>query len=425
MEILLLLGIYLVELLCYQIVLRMLFQMKVTTKKWMILGAGLQIVIGVLPVNMAGKIFLVTFSSFCIMLISFSGKIAEIIIRLVLSLLLMACIEDIVIYPFEKLFDINYLSCLCAKGCTFMIVLLMYNLKQKFGVLKSIHINSAIYFIIGVFILLMLFCLGILNQVSTYFPNSRYVMLCNILNITIIVSIFLLAMFVIYIKQTHERMEQLLKTEKLLKESQVNYYKQILKKEVDTRKYRHDMINHLVYVQEILNQNRIDDAQQYLANILGGFKKIQSSYYTTGNEMLDTIMNYFFGMLSSNVRIEIKGKCPVVFDMEDTDVCTIFSNVFQNAVEEILENNIKKASIVVEVCKGQQYVEYKIKNTLFTEIDNSCIDKCGLPKSRKSDKLNHGIGMVNMKSTVERNHGKFEWYQNEGYFGVRIILPIK
>ncbi len=61
--------------------------------------------------------------------------------------------------------------------------------------------------------------------------------------VAISISIFLLVIFVVYIKNTNERMEQLLKTERLLKESQVNYYKRSLRKEADTRKYRHDMIN--------------------------------------------------------------------------------------------------------------------------------------------------------------------------------------
>lgn len=431
MEILLLLGIYLVELLCYQIVLRMLFQMKVTTKKWMILGVGLPIVIGVLPINMAGKNFFVTFAVIGIMFVSIEGTIIEKGIRLVLVLLLLGSIDDIFGYSCEKILDFNnkiyidLVSCFIPKCCTvislFILRIIIIYLKRY----KKTHINSAIYFVIGILILLMLLCLSILNQVIIYFPNDKYILLCDILNIAILISIFLLVIFVIYIKNTHERMEQLLKSERLLKESQVNYYKQSLKKEADTRKYRHDMVNHLVYVQEILSQNRMETAQQYLAGILGGFKKIQSSYYVIGNEMVDVIMNYFFSMLPVEVKIEIRGKCPVLFDMEDTDVCTIFSNIFQNAVEEIVENNMIDACIVVEVSKGQRYVEYRIKNTLFSEINENMIDRYGLPKSRKSDKQNHGIGMLNLKNAVERNNGKFEWSQKDGYFCVNIILPIK
>lgn len=210
-----------------------------------------------------------------------------------------------------------------------------------------------------------------------------------------------------------------------MKESQVNYYKQILKKETDTRKYRHDMVNHLVYIQESLSRNQVNQAGHYLANILGGFRKIQSTYYVIGNEMVDTIINYYFGMLSDTVNIEIRGKCPVIIDVEDIDLCTIFSNIFQNAVEEIIENNIKNAHIIVEVRKGKQYVEYNIRNSLSLELDEKCINKYGLPKSHKQDKRNHGIGMVNIKNAIEKNHGKFEWKQEKGYFCVNVVLPIK
>jgi len=198
-----------------------------------------------------------------------------------------------------------------------------------------------------------------------------------------------------------------------------------LKKEADTRKYRHDMVNHLIYIQEILSQERTKYAQNYLFNILGRFKKIQSTYFVTGNDMIDIIMNYYFNMLSGDVNIIISGKCPVIIDMEDIDVCTIFSNIFQNAVEEIIENNIKDASIIIEIQKGQQYVEYIIKNSLVSEITEKTIDKNGLPKSHKLDKRNHGIGMVNLKNTVERNHGIFKWNQKNGYFVINVTLPIK
>jgi len=58
--------------------------------------------------------------------------------------------------------------------------------------------------------------------------------------------------------------------------------------------------------------------------------EIQKMYYSIGNEMVDIIMNYFFGMLPQDVHIELKGRCPVNIDMNDTDMCTVFSNLFQN-----------------------------------------------------------------------------------------------
>ena len=77
------------------------------------------------------------------------------------------------------------------------------------------------------------------------------------------------------------------------------------------------------------------------------------------------------------------------------------------------------------VHKGNHYVEYDIKNSLYKQINENYVDKNGFPKSHKNDKHNHGIGMLNVKKTIEKNRGKFKWYQNKDSFCVNVVLPIK
>lgn len=431
MEILILCGIYLVELACYLLTLRTLFEVQRKSSIWMVAGLFLTVVIGVLPMNdVAGKNILILIVVVSMMFMTIEGSILEKILRLVLSLLLLECMDSIFSHPCNMLLGeytkyVENSDFLLIKSCSVLCLFLLNSAKEKIRKFKKVHINTGIYFIIGAIAVSMVFCLNVVNFVIDYLPYDRYVIFCNVLSIAVCISIFLLVIFVIYIKNTHEQMEELLKTEQLLKESQVNYYKQILKKEVDTRKYRHDMINHLVYVQSILSKNKLKDAQKYLESMLGKFKVIQNTYYIVGNEMVETIMNYYFGMLPNRIKIEIKGMCLVDIDMEDTDVCTVFSNLFQNAVEEILENNINDARIIVEVRKGNQYVEYSIINSMFSEINREFIGKNNLPISHKVDKKNHGIGMINVKNTVERNGGTFKWEQKEGHFIVNVVLPIR
>ena len=433
MEILLLCGIYLVETVCYQFGIRLLFEVRHRAKAGIILCLGLflPVLIGFLPIEVSGKNVLVSLSVIGVTFVSMEGNVKEKCVRLVLAFLLLATIDTIFTRPFERILkyissvhirNLEYLFCKC---CTASSLLFMNVVKVKINQHKKGHINSVIYFIIGIIAASMMFCLQLLNHVKINVDNNKFIIICNILNIVIHISIVLLVVFVVYIKNTHERMEQLLKTEQILKEAQVNYYKQNLKKEADTRQYRHDMVNHLVYVQELLSNQKQEEVQTYLSSILGGFKGIQNIYYVIGNEMVNTIMNYFFAMLPNNVDIVINRKCPVELDVKDTDICTIFSNIFQNAVEEIMLNNMKKARIIVDVSKGREYVEYCIKNSLYEKIIDSNINKNGLLKSRKLDKRNHGIGMANVKKAVEQNHGSFKWFQEDGYFCVCIVLPIK
>lgn len=396
----------------------------------MVVGILLPVGIGVLQKpDIYGKNVLLAFCVIGIMFISIEEKIEEKSGSLVLIFLLLECVNAVfmaivnnVLVDFKGNLAEN-ISYLIVKCCTAISILLFNMVKDRIKYNENMHINSTVYLIIGIMACSMIFCLMFLNQVIDYLHyNNRYIIFCSILDIAILFSIFFLVVFVIYIKKTHERMEQLLRTEKLLKEAQVNYYNQALKKEIDTRKYRHDMINHLIYVQDILSRNKIEEAQRYLISILGGFKKIQNTYYVIGNEMVNTIMNYFFGMLPDDVLVDIKGKCPVKLDLEDTDICTIFSNLLQNAVEEITENNIENAHIIIEIYKGKQYVEYRIKNSLYSEIKENSSNN--LPISHKYNKKNHGIGMLNVMNAIERNHGKFDWYKEDGYFCVSVVLPI-
>ena len=219
------------------------------------------------------------------MFLSLEGRGIEKGVELVLTLILLECIDDVFVYPRNVILkfigksDIDSWEYLIARCCVIIELLLIYLVRKRISYYKKGCINSMIYFIIGIIVALMMICLTTLNHAKIVLnSNEKFVVLCNILDVAINISILLLVIFVIYIKNTHEQMQQLLRTEQLLKESQVDYYKQALKKEKDTRKYRHDMMSHLTYVRDILDKDRVEDAEIYLENILGGFQKIQSTY---------------------------------------------------------------------------------------------------------------------------------------------------
>ena len=51
--------------------------------------------------------------------------------------------------------------------------------------------------------------------------------------------------------------------------------------------------------------------------------------------------------------------------------------------------------------------------------------KGDLPKTTKKDKKNHGIGLRNVKETVEKNHGTFQWGVEDSCFRTVVTLPLK
>ena len=98
MQILILCGIYAVELFCYQLGLRILFEVRLRTKVWMFVGLVLPVLIGVMAVDTVGKNVLVSLSSVIVIFLSAEGKVREKGIQLALVFLLLICIEDIYTY---------------------------------------------------------------------------------------------------------------------------------------------------------------------------------------------------------------------------------------------------------------------------------------------------------------------------------------
>lgn len=432
MEVLVLCGIYMLEYMCFGMGLKFLFDMKMPLSKWSGMGIILTIGVTVLPVSAVGKNVITTIVVMLMVFLNLEGKTPEKLAKVALLLVFVSCMEDLFLYwggsglvVKEMSGALNNLVYLGTKGCAFGVIYGLCLLKNILFVKKVVRTSVYAYFILGVAVAVMMFCAATLDYTEEYANNDNYIAFCDILGIVIRLCVFLLVMIVTYIQKSTGRIEQLLKIEKMLNESQSNYYRQLLKIEEDTKKYRHDMNNHLIYVGELLRENNTDKAKAYLEELQGRFVRIQKKQYVTGNEMVDIILNYFCGMLPGTVQIEISGKVPVAFDMEDTDTCTIFSNLFQNIMEELQGENLENAKVKIEIEKGQEYVKYQIANTVHQQKMPEQNNAYGLPVSRKTDKRNHGMGLSNVKTTVERNGGRFFLEKHQNMFCVNLILPLK
>ena len=84
-NILVLCGIYLVELACYQLGIRILFEVRQKSYVWMAVGIVCPVIIGVLPVEVSGKSVLVTVVVISVMFLSLEGRGIEKGVELVLT----------------------------------------------------------------------------------------------------------------------------------------------------------------------------------------------------------------------------------------------------------------------------------------------------------------------------------------------------
>lgn len=131
-------------------------------------------------------------------------------------------------------------------------------------------------------------------------------------------------------------------------------------------------------------------------------------------EMKQQQMNY-------GITVKVRGMCYRKILANDTDVCTIFSNLLQNAVEAL--SHIDSGSLDIEISEGRHYVQMEIRNSI--KPARIIIAGAREIKTSKRDKHNHGYGLQNVGEAIERNSGNFEFYVKDEMFCCEVILPVQ
>lgn len=243
----------------------------------------------------------------------------------------------------------------------------------------------------------------------------------QILTVVFLFSMIALAVFIIYVNNTNKRMKHYLEIEKTLKDTQKNYYEAMMAKEEDTRRFRHDVLNHLIALGELTKRGEMKPVADYVEEIQGDIVKIQQKCYSIGNTIIDAFLNYYVQMLEEDVEVSVTGCLTQEIAISDVELCTIFSNLIKNSVEELKKNGEGKKYLKIKVSSGQQAFKIEISNSISGEGEI----QGELPETTKKDKKNHGIGLRNVTETVEKNEGIFEWKAADACFQTVVTLPLR
>lgn len=201
-------------------------------------------------------------------------------------------------------------------------------------------------------------------------------------------------------------------------ELQYKYYLTIQEISLKTRKLYHDMNNHMICIQNIYGKNEI--ANKYIEDINKQLKDCKS-LFNTNNLILDVILNEKYMDCKTNdidfiVDINFL-KCEFL-DM--TDVCSIFSNMLDNAIEACLKIEDIEVKKIIKL-KGtilNDFFIIKCSNTKINDFrrDNIITDK--------KDKFLHGIGINSIKKSVEKYNGNIEINSSKNKFIMIVYIPL-
>lgn len=305
-------------------------------------------------------------------------------------------------------------------GLSFIYWIQKKRLLEKSKVFQALA-KGSLYICIAIMMVALPLTVTGLDYLGREINNAALTSKLQILTDIFLFSMIALAIFIIYVNNTNKRMKRYLEMEKTLKDTQKNYYEAMLAKEEDTRRFRHDVLNHLIALGELAKQGEMKPVADYVEEIQGDIVKIQQKCYSIGNTIIDAFLNYYVQMLEEDVEVSVTGCLTQEIAISDVELCTIFSNLIKNSVEELKKNGEGKKYLKIKVSSGQQAFKIEISNSISREGEI----QGELPETTKKDKKNHGIGLRNVTETVEKNEGIFEWKAADACFQAVVTLPLR
>ena len=156
-------------------------------------------------------------------------------------------------------------------------------------------------------------------------------------------------------------------------------------------------------------------AKVYLEELSGVLGELRLKHQT-GNTLVNVIVNDMCAKYSE-VVLDWQGFLPAKSKLSDMDMCTIFSNLLENAF------------YAASGCGTGGKVDVTVKSVagaLSVIIENDRAGKVEEEKgsflTQKEDKKNHGFGTRNVKDCVAKNEGIVDFEYTEDRFRVTITL---
>ena len=182
---------------------------------------------------------------------------------------------------------------------------------------------------------------------------------------------------------------------------------------------KHDLRNHLQVIQEMCNTKQYAQMESYISE-LSGNPMLSKSFKITGNPAADTVISIKKSYAdSAGIRLTCEGSFAWLSNLSPIDVCAIFSNLLDNA----LEGSKDAEDPYITVCgKDHEHFYTLIFSNNVSEninIKNNSI------KTSKKDKKHHGLGLSSIHSVIRKYNGSYTLKCKDLVFCVQAVFPKK
>ena len=182
------------------------------------------------------------------------------------------------------------------------------------------------------------------------------------------------------------------------------------------RQARHDIRHHFHVLQSLAEQGDLEGILKYLAQAQGDVPA--GDLGLCENAVVDSVAGFFAPQFRENdIPVTFSLDLPRELPVPDTDLCSVLSNLLENAMEASLRTAPGKRKVKVSA-------RLHSGNMLLLSVENSydgeVREKDGIFLSSK--RPGEGIGLQAVRHTAEKNGGYCRFLHGDGVFCVNVAL---
>ena len=304
---------------------------------------------------------------------------------------------------------IIYPLCLIANKLILCIVYVYF--KNNNILIKGITMKDKQMVMFTITELVMLFLMSLFMSLFMQEEVNLGFSFCIICLLTAIFLLFCYQ-YIILIKANKKILDEEIKHAHL--EFNKNYYEDFQKNYDMNKALSHDLKNHITLIYTMLEENQVKEAMNYIRGVyhkIGTFKSVKSE-----REILNYIIDSkLFNTKELNIRYVIDINDNLDF-MDNIDLCILLGNLLDNCIEAVEKVNNRFIELIID--KNNDVIFISLKNTFDSK---SLKYENGEYVTSKSDGKNHGIGMKNIESIINKYNGNIvididEYFNTYIYF---------
>ena len=202
---------------------------------------------------------------------------------------------------------------------------------------------------------------------------------------------------------------------------QKQHYEELTAKMDEISRMRHDMRHHMRALMSYAQQGKYQELMKYLQEYASVMTEEDKVVCYCRNMAVDAVIHFYAGELRQRgISFEYDMMLPQNIGITDTDLCKIYGNLLENAVDAVKELSPESHPYVK--------VLTKIKNKkLLIEISNPYSNEIQRKENGfySTKHEGFGIGTASVTEVVQRIGGYVAFSTEEGIFKVNIFLPAK